>query len=171
MTRDCYNRRDLSSTLRWPLHTDLCTRIPSRYLEVVKLLLKKGADVTVANNKGWTPLNSASDNGHLEVVKFFLEKGADMTVANNTGRTAILVAAWKGHEPVVNILLDHGSIVMATGGNLNALLNALAYSGLLVLLRLLIEEYNVDYNQADSQGRTALILLHEVGKSMPWNTC
>ena len=53
---------------------------------------------------------------------------------------------------------------MATGGNLNALLNALAYSGLLVLLRLLIEEYNVDYNQADSQGRTAAHFAARGGK-------
>lgn len=36
---------------------------------MVKILFEKGADVTVASNEGWTPLKSASNEGHVEVVK------------------------------------------------------------------------------------------------------
>jgi ankyrin repeat protein len=36
--------------------------------KVVKLLLEKGADVAIANRERWTPLNSASNNGHVEAV-------------------------------------------------------------------------------------------------------
>jgi len=42
-------------------------------LEVVKLLLEKGANIDTVNNRGRTPLYWASRNGHLEVVKL-LEK-------------------------------------------------------------------------------------------------
>ncbi|KAK1991098.1 putative histone-lysine N-methyltransferase, H3 lysine-9 specific, partial [Colletotrichum falcatum] len=59
------------------------------YLEVVKLLVDKGADVTVSNENGWTPLNAASSNGYLEVVKLLVDKGADITVPNDNGWTPL----------------------------------------------------------------------------------
>lgn len=43
------------------------------------LLLEKGADITIANNDGWTPVNIALENGYLEVVKLLLEEGPDIT--------------------------------------------------------------------------------------------
>jgi ankyrin repeat protein len=55
------------------------------HVDVVKLLLEKGADMTVRNREGWTPLHSASNSGHIDVVKLLLEKDADVTVANENG--------------------------------------------------------------------------------------
>ena len=51
------------------------------HIEVLKLLLDKGADISVANADGWTPLNAAASSGHLEVVKLLLDQGADISVA------------------------------------------------------------------------------------------
>jgi ankyrin repeat protein len=51
------------------------------HVDVVKLLLEKGADWTVPNNDGWMPLNCASNNGHVDVVKLLFEKGADWTIS------------------------------------------------------------------------------------------
>jgi ankyrin repeat protein len=53
--------------------------------KVVKLLLEKGADVTIANREGWTPLNSASYNGHVDIVKLLLEKGVNIIATNREG--------------------------------------------------------------------------------------
>ena len=47
----------------------------SAHVEVVKLLLKKGVDVTITNNEGWIPLKVTSDSRHLEVRELLLEKG------------------------------------------------------------------------------------------------
>jgi ankyrin repeat protein len=55
----------------------------NNYIEIVKLLLEQGADITVASNKGWTPLKLVLDSGYVEVVKLLLEQGTDMTVASN----------------------------------------------------------------------------------------
>ncbi|KAH8800873.1 ankyrin repeat-containing domain protein [Xylogone sp. PMI_703] len=60
------------------------------HVEVVKLLLEKGADITVVSKYGWTPVYAASLKGHIKVIKLLLEKGADITTANNDGWTPLM---------------------------------------------------------------------------------
>ena len=45
-------------------------------LKVVHLLLERGADVEVKNDKGKTTLQDAADRGHDEVVELLRENGA-----------------------------------------------------------------------------------------------
>ncbi|RYP05136.1 hypothetical protein DL764_004021 [Monosporascus ibericus] len=77
-------------------------------VEMVKLLLEKGADVTTRTN-GRTPLNSASKNGHVEVVKLLLEKGVDTTITDKDGLTPLHSASKNGHIEVIKILLEKGA--------------------------------------------------------------
>jgi Ankyrin repeats (3 copies)/Ankyrin repeat len=48
------------------------------HLEVVKLLLEKGAEVDAKDRGKQTPMSRAAGNRHLEVVKLLLEKGAEV---------------------------------------------------------------------------------------------
>jgi ankyrin repeat protein len=79
------------------------------HVEVVKLLLEKSADMSVASNEGWTPLSSASRSGNIDVVKLLLKKGADVTVANIGGWTPLYLASDGGHLEVVKLLLEKGA--------------------------------------------------------------
>jgi serine/threonine-protein phosphatase 6 regulatory ankyrin repeat subunit B len=45
-------------------------------LEVVRLLLEKGANIDSKGNDGSTALKWATDAGHTEVVKLLQERGA-----------------------------------------------------------------------------------------------
>jgi hypothetical protein len=48
------------------------------HLDVVKILVDRGADVNKADIHGDTALSSAAYGGHVEIVKYLIEKGADI---------------------------------------------------------------------------------------------
>jgi ankyrin repeat protein len=50
---------------------------------VVKLLLKKGAELESKDNYGRTPLWRAAESGHEAVVKLLLEKGGELESKDN----------------------------------------------------------------------------------------
>ena len=59
------------------------------HLDVVRLLLTEGADITIADNNGWTALHYASMFGHLDIVRLLLTEGADINIADKYGWTAL----------------------------------------------------------------------------------
>jgi hypothetical protein len=73
-------------------------------LNVVQVLLEKGADIHKTDNLGLTPLHSACYQGHLEVVLLLLEKGADINTASSRGTTPLRLAQKKKHCMVVHEL-------------------------------------------------------------------
>ncbi|CAH0057547.1 unnamed protein product [Clonostachys solani] len=72
----------------------------SGYLEIVGILLHRGADLSVADEDGWTPLARAASSGNFEIVRLLLEKGADISVVTDFGSTPIQTAAENGHIEV-----------------------------------------------------------------------
>jgi ankyrin repeat protein len=55
------------------------------FIDIVKFLLEKGADVDTRNIDKETPLIDALENGHLEVVKLLLSHGANPRLGNAKG--------------------------------------------------------------------------------------
>jgi len=92
-------------------------------LELLKLLLKHGADPTIPTDHLVTPLMVASGIGWvegvtyewspeqtLETVRFLLELGADVNAQDTMdGRTALMGAAHKGRNDVIELLVKHGA--------------------------------------------------------------
>ena len=60
-----------------------------------------GANPSVGNHVGLTPLHAACKNGHLSIVTLLLEAKADVN-AKTTCRKAKI-----GHEAITNVLLQH----------------------------------------------------------------
>jgi hypothetical protein len=72
----------------------LCGFYGTALQEAPCLLLEKGADIKVKNNKGKTALHCPAANGYEAVVRLLLEKGVDIEAKyNNNGRTALHFAA------------------------------------------------------------------------------
>ena len=73
---------------------------------IVPILLELGADVNAKNNKGETPLVSATD---YDMVKLLLEHGAAPNVQDANGDTPLHMAALVGNKKSIRFLLEHGA--------------------------------------------------------------
>ncbi|PYS07255.1 MAG: hypothetical protein DMG12_01125, partial [Acidobacteria bacterium] len=90
--------------------------------ELMKLLLARGADPSIATDYGDTALTAAAGIGwvegvtyehstkeNLEAVKMLLDLGLDPNGANRDGRTPLMGAALKGRNDVVQLLVERGA--------------------------------------------------------------
>lgn len=79
------------------------------HLDLVKRLIKLGADI---NREGWTPLHyaaSADTPQTLEIIKLLLEESAYIDAASPNGSTPLMLAAQYSSEAVVKLLLEEGA--------------------------------------------------------------
>lgn len=56
-------------------------------IEVVELLLDRGADVHAVEQRGWSPLFVASISGHVGVMKLLLDHGANLHATDSVSTT------------------------------------------------------------------------------------
>ena len=80
-----------------------------RSLEVVKVLIDRGADVNAKDEKGETTLMYAARSGNLEVVKFLVDKGADVNAKDSNGATALSIASANYRPKTVEYLKAYGA--------------------------------------------------------------
>jgi uncharacterized protein len=93
-------------------------------VELMKLLLSKGADPKINTVLNVSPLHVAAGIGWVEgityewspkatfeAVKMLIDLGLDVNLQADTGRTAMHGAAHKGRSDVVQVLFDHGARV------------------------------------------------------------
>lgn len=106
-----------------------------RPVEEIADLLKKGADVHVRNQSGYTPLMSAcvgTQNKHsVGIIKLLLEKGSDINaVHQETGKTALHFACDTDAQ-ISNLLISKKADVNALDHHQNTPLMFAAREGLL----------------------------------------
>ena len=81
------------------------------HLEIVTLLLGRGADVNVVsrNDMAVRPLHSAAAGRHLAVAQVLLAHGADVHAKSHGGWTALHSAADHGQIEFIRLLIEHGA--------------------------------------------------------------
>jgi ankyrin repeat protein len=96
-------------------------------MEIVKLLLDKGADANAQDGQYGNALQAASARGHAEIAQLLLDKGADVNAQCGQYGNALQAASARGHAEIAQLLLDKGADVNAQCGQYgNALQAALA---------------------------------------------
>ncbi|MCF6768319.1 ankyrin repeat domain-containing protein [Thiotrichales bacterium 19S11-10] len=78
--------------------------------DVVKALLQQGADPTIINKKGCTPLHYAAVRGNIKIVNLLLkEENIEINTVSKGKLSALHFAARQGHVDVVKSLIDSGA--------------------------------------------------------------
>ena len=79
-------------------------------IDLVELLVEKGAQINAKDRDGLTPLHDAvkrgSEPGSLELVKILVEKGATIDIINNNNETPFYLAKKHKHEEIAKFLLE-----------------------------------------------------------------
>lgn len=102
--------------------TVLTLAIKENNINLVKLILDKGADVNLISdindyNFKYSPLMIASQNGNKEMVKLLIENGADVNHINSYSMSALMTTIYDRSEitpekiEVIKILIDAGADV------------------------------------------------------------
>lgn len=78
-----------------PLHTACSSGTAAGSMEVLQLLLEKGADGNACNKWRETPLLIAANNGHRLAVEALLQHGANPSLCSEAGWSALTFAAHK----------------------------------------------------------------------------
>jgi len=121
-------------------------------IEVVTLLVEKGADMEAGDNEGSTPLHNACASGRSEIVRYLVAKGAQINSRDNFGMTALLFASLRGNIDIVDYLLQNGADISAkTDNNRGVML----LSGQLEMLKYFMDRgFSID--EKDQDGNSLL---------------
>ena len=129
-------------------------------LDIMEMLIEKGADVNAKNKYGDTPLMYASKvEGRLPSVSLLLKHGANMNVKNYDDKTALMLARENGNTQVEELLespdIKQHLADIETATRRNSQLLEASYNGQVDLVRALLEE-GADINKT-TNGRTPLV--------------
>ena len=82
-------------------------------LELVKSLIKRGANINEGMKNRGTQLLVACEAGNLDIIKYLVENGADVNLSNTSWSTPLLVACQNRNKTksvtIAKYLLEHGA--------------------------------------------------------------
>jgi uncharacterized protein len=132
--------------------------------EIVRMLVRAGANARAVNRYGATPLWLAAVNGSETAIGILVEAGADANTASVDGETVLMVAARTGQVGAVKALLAHGAAVNAKEAwrGQTALMWA-AGEGHAGVVEALVER-GADIHARSNGGFTALLFAARAGR-------
>ncbi len=88
-----------------PLHAAAA----GRHLEIVRILLERGAWVNARQHGGWTALHAAAQNGDSAMAELLIGAGADVHARADNQQRPWDLALTKGHQAMVELLEHYGA--------------------------------------------------------------
>lgn len=132
------------------------------HLEIVELLLSKGADINAQDKDGYTSLLCATMKGNEEIARLLVSKKADMNLMNKHGETALIFAINRKHFNIAELLIESGSDVnIKDKDGDTALINAIHF-GHIELVNLLIHK-QANLNSKNNKEETSLSIAQKKG--------
>ena len=80
------------------------------HLNLCKTLINKhNFDVNMANNKGYTALHYAAENGSFDLFSYILENGSEIYCKTNDMKNVLHISAHRGHIDICKFVLEYFS--------------------------------------------------------------
>lgn len=86
----------------------LCSACSTRNVQMVRLLVRNGADVNHKCLDGWTALHESVLQNDLELCEVLVEHGAEINSRNIYRVTPLFLAAQCGHMEPLSFLIQKG---------------------------------------------------------------
>jgi ankyrin repeat protein len=84
--------------------SSLHSAIGARRLDLVAMLLARGADPNARAETGLTPLHSAAQDGATDIARALIDAGADVNVRDDRGRSPLDLAVEHGRQATAVLL-------------------------------------------------------------------
>ncbi len=126
-------------------------------LEVVNVLVQRGADVNVKDKRGYTALFHAIEAMYDDVALVLLSQPTlDPNARGKNGATALISYVWRTRRDAVEKLLERGADVNAQDADGDAALHGAAQMGDVEIINLLLDK-GADPNMKNRLGGTPLM--------------
>jgi len=136
------------------------------HLDIVRLLIGKGAGIDQCGLRYGTALSAAASGGHLDVVRCLLKKGASVHIKGGRYGYPLHAAAWGGNPDVVRCLLRAGADVNAVGGGHCTAVQMATFNEKSEALDVLLEAAGTDNGKPDMDDYKIVIMGgRRVGKT------
>ncbi|XP_046582780.1 CARD- and ANK-domain containing inflammasome adapter protein-like [Haliotis rubra] len=124
--------------------------------DIVELLAKKGADLSLRDSDGNNVLHHACQEGHARTVRFLLsQNGVHVNGEGGGNRTPVMDAAKQGHRYIVGLLAcNYADLSLRDSGG-NNVLHLACQGGHAWTVRLILEMRLVDVNARNNVEQTA----------------
>ncbi|KAF8542160.1 ankyrin repeat-containing domain protein [Trichophaea hybrida] len=99
---------------RWYDKTALDLAAEVGKVDLICLLLEKGADKNCTSEEGTTPVHHAAKYGRSDALRILVQKGADVNVESCEGLTPIHLATQNDQGSILEVLIQMGGDVNAT---------------------------------------------------------
>ncbi|XP_071098482.1 uncharacterized protein [Haliotis cracherodii] len=132
---------------------------------VFKLLVSKGADIRLRDDKNNSVLHLACFGGNIFIVKDLLaRRGTDINCLGSHGRTAIMIAALIAEPALFKLLLSKKANITLTDDDNNTVLHHACQGGNYSIVNILISK--IDINTSGKHGWTPVMFAAWAGRKV-----
>ena len=108
---------NVNGRYKHPCNTPLHLAALNSDIEIVQMLLDRGANIYAKNIHGNTPLHNALKSMEAKIIGMLLNHGANIDAANKSGMTPLHLAITHNSKEITTLLLSRGANVNAKGNN------------------------------------------------------
>ena len=119
--------------------TPLMFAVYSNHIEMVRLLLERGANMHLVSDRKHNALHIACKNGNKEIAEMLLDAGMDIDARGDTSWTPIMFAAYNDHTEIVRLLLERGANTSFVSDNKNNVLHLVCLGNNKEIARMLLD--------------------------------